>query len=142
MHLNVSSRQQLAIKCRLHHSMPVLLNMTGFSTLSRSSARTLKLRTHSTSSLNKNTRQIYLTLNGNIWKATANLECALRHLRRDNGKPRTLWVDALCMNQHHIPERDQQVGIMQDIYQSAERRRVDKAWRMGTIIELKATRLS
>lgn len=40
-------------------------------------------------------------------------------LRRDNGKARTLWVDALCINQHHIPERDQQVGIMRDIYESA-----------------------
>ncbi|KAF7552217.1 hypothetical protein G7Z17_g4464 [Cylindrodendrum hubeiense] len=58
-------------------------------------------------------------LNGRPWTVTANLESALRRLRRGDGAPRTLWVDALCINQNDIAERGQQVGIMMHVYASA-----------------------
>ncbi|KAI0965605.1 heterokaryon incompatibility protein-domain-containing protein [Xylaria arbuscula] len=48
----------------------------------------------------------------------SNLRVALYHLRHE-GKPRTLWVDALCINQSCLEERNQQVGIMGDIYRSS-----------------------
>ena len=49
---------------------------------------------------------------------TDNLAKALRRLRRVNGA-RTLWIDALCINQADSVERSQQVSIMKDIYCSA-----------------------
>jgi hypothetical protein len=48
------------------------------------------------------------------------LDCALRHLRYKK-KTRTLWVDALSINQSDIPERDNQVRRMADIYRIADR---------------------
>lgn len=49
---------------------------------------------------------------------TANLEDALRHLRRQD-QPVWLWVDALCIDQPHIEERNHQVQQMRQIYESA-----------------------
>ncbi|QGI65186.1 hypothetical protein CEK26_009137 [Fusarium fujikuroi] len=49
---------------------------------------------------------------------TPNLHSALIHLRSPN-TVRTLWVDALCINQSVHGERNQQVRIMGDIYKSA-----------------------
>jgi hypothetical protein len=49
-----------------------------------------------------------------------NLASALRHLRYEN-KPRTLFVDAICINQEDIPERNNQVTRMADIYTLAHR---------------------
>ncbi|KAK4072005.1 hypothetical protein Trihar35433_4069 [Trichoderma harzianum] len=49
---------------------------------------------------------------------TKNLESALRHLRQTEGE-RTLWIDAICINQDNIPERNHQVSIMKDIYRKA-----------------------
>ncbi|KAJ4226179.1 hypothetical protein NW759_004765 [Fusarium solani] len=49
-----------------------------------------------------------------------NLSGALKHLRYPD-KPRTLWVDAVCINQADIPERNAQVPRMSDIYRLADR---------------------
>ena len=49
---------------------------------------------------------------------TDNLYKALRRLRRPLAS-RTLWVDALCINQNDIDERGWQVSIMGQIYKSA-----------------------
>ncbi|KAL1628595.1 hypothetical protein SLS56_005827 [Neofusicoccum ribis] len=56
-----------------------------------------------------------ITVNGKEVAVTRNLECALRHLRHPD-TPRHLWVDALCINQHDVDERDDQVLHMGDIY--------------------------
>jgi hypothetical protein len=45
-------------------------------------------------------------------------EVALRYLR-DKTKPRTLWVDALSINQANLQEKAKQVPRMRDIFQSA-----------------------
>jgi hypothetical protein len=49
-----------------------------------------------------------------------NLEGSLRHLRYTD-TPRTLWIDAICINQDDISERGEQVSRMKDIFKSAER---------------------
>jgi hypothetical protein len=53
-------------------------------------------------------------------KVSQNLALALRHLRYPD-EPRTLWVDAVCINQGDITERSEQVGRMASIYRLAHR---------------------
>jgi Heterokaryon incompatibility protein (HET) len=56
-------------------------------------------------------------LHSQSFQVTTNLVSALRHLRHaDMSRPRTLWVDAIAINQQNVQERAQQVGIMGDIY--------------------------
>ncbi|KAF3761448.1 HET-domain-containing protein, partial [Cryphonectria parasitica EP155] len=47
-----------------------------------------------------------------------NLESALRHLRCQD-RPIRLWIDALCINQTDLLERNQQVQQMRSIYAAA-----------------------
>ena len=49
-----------------------------------------------------------------------NLDCALRYLRNSQ-HTRPLWVDAVCINQKDIDERDAQVKRMGNIYSLAHR---------------------
>lgn len=49
-----------------------------------------------------------------------NLATALRHLRLPD-KSRTLWVDAVCINQEDLTEREDQVKRMASIYKLAQR---------------------
>lgn len=51
---------------------------------------------------------------------TSNLDSALRHLRRSD-RPRTLWIDSVCINQGSIEERNQQVQLMDRVHLGAER---------------------
>jgi hypothetical protein len=51
---------------------------------------------------------------------TSNLEEALRHLRLET-RSRTLWIDAVCINQSDTAERDAQVSMMREIYSKASR---------------------
>ncbi|KAK3935455.1 heterokaryon incompatibility protein-domain-containing protein [Diplogelasinospora grovesii] len=46
---------------------------------------------------------------------------ALKYLRPDSGPPRTLWVDAVCIDQDNLEERAQQVAQMPSIYGQADR---------------------
>ena len=51
---------------------------------------------------------------------TTNLYAALTQLRH-NTEPRILWADAICINQQDTDERNQQVQLMRQIYEMAER---------------------
>ena len=51
---------------------------------------------------------------------TRNLAEALPYLR-DTTKPRTLWIDAICIDQQNLSERGEQVSKMGDIYSLANR---------------------
>lgn len=67
----------------------------------------------------------YITSDSGLWNTAKvdigqNLASALRHLRYKD-KPRTLWVDALCINQQDLIERNHQVKQMGNIYRLAYR---------------------
>ena len=51
---------------------------------------------------------------------TRNLAVALNCLRHKD-RPRTLWIDALCINQQDLDERSAQIQRMGDIYSKASR---------------------
>lgn len=61
-----------------------------------------------------------IILNGKALIVTDNLFKALTHLR-DVNKTRTLWVDAVCINQKDDIEKNVQVMMMDKIYSKASR---------------------
>lgn len=61
-----------------------------------------------------------IILNGKRFMVTQNLYSALRYLRLKN-EDRILWIDAICIDQSYIPERNHQVRHMSFIYRDAER---------------------
>jgi hypothetical protein len=64
-----------------------------------------------------------IVVNGLLLPITRNLEQALRSLRHDSSvraSARILWVDAVCINQSCISERNHQVSQMHEIYAGAE----------------------
>ncbi|KAJ4987004.1 hypothetical protein SVAN01_07545 [Stagonosporopsis vannaccii] len=62
---------------------------------------------------------LYITPN-HFLDIGSNLNAALRRLRH-NDRPRTLWVDALCINQNNAIERSQQVALMKEVYSGADK---------------------
>jgi hypothetical protein len=65
-----------------------------------------------------NAKQLFL--DEHVVDVRENLWSALWHLRLPNDN-RILWVDALCINQSDISERNHQVGLMSTIYSKAEK---------------------
>jgi hypothetical protein len=61
-----------------------------------------------------------IEINSALCEVRVNLWQALFHLRLEN-KPRILWIDALCINQADINERNHQVTQMGKIYRNASR---------------------
>jgi hypothetical protein len=69
-----------------------------------------------------------ILVNEEDFAVTVNLAAALRQLRAFraddstnpvNRLPTFLWVDAICINQNDIPERNSQIRLMRDIYQNS-----------------------
>ncbi|KAH6630950.1 heterokaryon incompatibility protein-domain-containing protein [Chaetomium sp. MPI-SDFR-AT-0129] len=64
-----------------------------------------------------------IRLNGRHFEVRSNLHDCLVHLRqsgigsRESGVP--LWIDAVCINQDDVPERNSQLPMMGDIYRRA-----------------------
>jgi hypothetical protein len=68
-------------------------------------------------------RKLSILLDNQEFKVTQNLAHALRHLRParfSKFEARTLWVDAICIDQQNIDERNQQVRRMDIIYKQAK----------------------
>ena len=61
-----------------------------------------------------------ITVDGDVFQVTTNLEEGLRALRYRR-KSRTLWVDAICINQQNVAEKNFQVPLMSSIYREAVR---------------------
>lgn len=59
-----------------------------------------------------------LNLSNKVVSIGSNLDSALRHLRHPSA-PRTLWVDAVCINQDDLDERAAQVALMRRVYSCA-----------------------
>lgn len=59
-----------------------------------------------------------IQVNGHDFDVRADLFAALCRLRLPD-KPRRLWIDAICIDQDNIPERDSQVAMMQHIFRQA-----------------------
>jgi len=57
---------------------------------------------------------------GHALNITSNCEAALRRLRQP-AKARLVWVDAICIDQTSVAERNQQVKYMGEIYGQARR---------------------
>ncbi|KXX82220.1 Heterokaryon incompatibility protein 6, OR allele [Madurella mycetomatis] len=62
-----------------------------------------------------------IRIDGSPVSVTANLETALSYLWHDPevGQHRTLWVDAICINQADLTEKASQIRMMYEIYASA-----------------------
>ena len=69
-----------------------------------SSYRTHRIRVHNR----------LVAVNRNLHHALLDLEEHASHFRAEY-----LWVDAICVDQATVPERDQQMQLMQDIYRGA-----------------------
>jgi hypothetical protein len=61
-----------------------------------------------------------IELGGVAFAVTTNLLSAWQHQRLP-AQPQRLWVDAICIDQSSIPERESQVRPMRKIYQNATR---------------------
>ncbi|CAH0054825.1 unnamed protein product [Clonostachys solani] len=65
------------------------------------------------------THIVYYGVSWDVIKVTENCANALRRLRY-RSRPRTLWVDAICINQEDVAERSHQVDMMAEIYACAK----------------------
>lgn len=59
-----------------------------------------------------------ITINGRHFQVTVNLFTALLHLRFPSVH-RTLWIDAVCINQHDDKEKSDQLSFIREIYAGA-----------------------
>lgn len=54
------------------------------------------------------------------FRVTPNLESALRRLRASD-LARNIWIDQLCIDQDNLREKEQQIGLMTDIYRQSRK---------------------
>ncbi|KAI1120086.1 heterokaryon incompatibility protein-domain-containing protein [Nemania abortiva] len=66
------------------------------------------------------TRKKRIFINGSSFWITRNLHAALERLRLKD-RPRTLWIDAICINQDSVDEKNIFLPMMRDIYQGSRR---------------------
>ena len=64
--------------------------------------------------------KLSVTIDDSSLLVTATLYVALEHLRHAS-QERKIWIDAVCINQKDIAERNSQVAIMRKIYKNATR---------------------
>ena len=61
-----------------------------------------------------------ITCDGKLLPVTENLYHALRRLLLGKKRRKFFWIDAICIDQSNIPERNAQVQLMAQIYHQAE----------------------
>jgi hypothetical protein len=62
---------------------------------------------------------IPVSVNGKAFGVRPNLHSALQAFRQTWPADLSWWVDTICINQSNIPERNEQVSRMKDIYENA-----------------------
>jgi hypothetical protein len=67
------------------------------------------------------TPTVTIQCNDSNFEVTTNLAAALHRLRKLDG-PKIFWIDALCINQKDLEERNQQVAQMGRIYSQVRER--------------------
>jgi hypothetical protein len=68
--------------------------------------------------------QVDIYIDGQKLKVTENCKSALLELRREavtRSQTQLIWIDAICINQKDIPERNYQLLLMRDIYRKSEK---------------------
>ncbi|KAI0850529.1 heterokaryon incompatibility protein-domain-containing protein [Daldinia vernicosa] len=65
------------------------------------------------------TRDNLFPLEGSDFAVAPNLYAALQFIRKPDAE-RIVWIDAICINQEDIPEREYQVALMGQIYSGAK----------------------
>ncbi|OAP64059.1 hypothetical protein AYL99_00031 [Fonsecaea erecta] len=114
----VQARTPRLLDLDSHHGIPG--TSIGTSSPSTSQSQNLPvLRTRIT----ENTPCFPVKCEGRNIRVTANLHDALAMLaRRRNATsgPKYIWVDALCIDQSSLAERNQQVNLMADIFKAAQ----------------------
>ncbi|KAJ4221509.1 hypothetical protein NW759_006758 [Fusarium solani] len=66
------------------------------------------------------TGQKNISVNGHGFPVGPNLYSALKNLREAN-QPRCMWIDAICINQTDNNEKNVQVPLMREIYETCQR---------------------
>ncbi|KAB2100480.1 hypothetical protein AG0111_0g11323 [Alternaria gaisen] len=61
-----------------------------------------------------------IKLNGDLTSVPASSEAAIRRMRLSD-RPRTLWIDAICIDQSSVTERSAQVAFMSAVYRAGMR---------------------
>ncbi|KAF7672699.1 hypothetical protein GT037_009200 [Alternaria burnsii] len=61
-----------------------------------------------------------IKLNGRLTPVPASSEAAIRRMRLSD-RPRTLWIDAICIDQSSVTERSAQVAFMSTVYRAGMR---------------------
>lgn len=59
-----------------------------------------------------------LNVNGQDLSVSSSVTAALRRLRHEKHEL-AIWIDQICINQHDVDERDEQIRFMAEIYSSA-----------------------
>jgi hypothetical protein len=60
-------------------------------------------------------------INSKEFSVKWNLLSALHHIRKCQKSDLTLWIDAICINQNDVSEKNGQLAMMGDIYRQADR---------------------
>lgn len=66
--------------------------------------------------------KVCILVDGSSFFVTPNLHAALLRLRSASpSKSRTVWIDAICIDQGNIREKNSQIPLMSQIYSSCQR---------------------
>jgi hypothetical protein len=106
---------------RGHGDKPVLCSLTQVSLDENPVYEALSYTWELEDDLSDNRVHHTILCEGQTLSAAPNLFAALKRLRGVAEERRTLWIDALCINQRDNAERSQQVQIMDVVYSKAER---------------------
>ena len=100
------------IRCRIHH--------VDLDNLPRSPSSSIQRITYEALSYTWDSQLFYqfVWCDGKVLPVTQNLHDALKRIRQP-GSSILLWVDAICINQMDVAERNHQLGLMRQIFNRA-----------------------